>query len=253
MPTETLSMSNPVTREARRLAASARFALRERGMKFLLEDAADLGASYVSYPFLARKRGERTFTIGDRTYHYATDHYNRAWRNERAVELALGRAFVIENKDCRLLEVGNVLAHYGAGTHEILDKYEHSPSVLNQDIVDFTPSEPYDAILSISTLEHVGWDELPREPDKTLRAYLALRAALAPSGTMLLTCPIGQNSYLDQYIQDGALDFPERHFLKRVSSDNQWREVGLGEVKGTRYHHPYRNANALFIGIVPRT
>jgi hypothetical protein len=68
---------------------------------------------------------------------------------------------------------------------------------------------------------------------------------------MLLTCPIGQNSYLDDYIQEGAIDFPERHYLKRITSDNQWREVDLSEVKGAEYHSPYRNANALFVGIVP--
>jgi hypothetical protein len=240
-----------VTREARRLVASARFTLRERGAKFLLEDTVDLGVAYVSYPFLARKRGERTFSVGDRVYRYAADHYNRAWRNERAVELALGRSFVAENENRRLLEVGNVLSHYGDSSHEVLDKYEKSPGVLNEDIVDFSPAEPYDAILSISTLEHVGWDERPREPDKTLRAYRALRAALARNGTMLLTCPVGQNSYLDEYIQEGAIDFPERHYLKRISSDNRWREVELTDVKGSRYHSPYRNANAVFIGIVP--
>jgi hypothetical protein len=217
----------------------------------LVRDAFDLGAAYATYPFLARKRGRRMFTVGDRTYSYATDHYNRAWRNERTVELALGRRFLAENSGQRLLEVGNVFAHYGGGAHEVLDKYEDAPGVLNEDIVDFAPDKPYDAILSISTLEHVGWDEHPRESDKTLRAYRALRAALAPGGTMLLTCPVGQNAYLDQYIQDEAIDFPERHYLKRITRDNQWREVDLQAVKGAQYHHPFRNANALFVGVVP--
>ena len=244
-------MASTMTREARRLVGSARFTLHERGAKFLLEDVVDLGASYVSYPFVAHKRGERTFVVGDRTYRYATDHYNRAWRNERAVELALGRAFLTDTHGRRVLEVGNVLAHYGGSDHDVLDKYEDSPGVINEDIVDFEPAVPYEAILSISTLEHVGWDEHPRESDKTLRAYRKLRAALAPGGTMLLTCPIGQNSYLDEYIQQGAIDFPERHYLKRISSDNQWAEVSLSDVAGAQYHSPYRNANALFVGIVP--
>lgn len=245
-------MDNTVTREARRLVASARFTLQERGLRFLIGDALDLATAYVSYPLTARKRGQRTFSVGARTYHYATDHYNRAWRNERAVELALGRSFLESNKGRRLLEVGNVLAHYGAVSHDVLDKYEDAPNVINADIVEFTPTEPYDAILSISTLEHVGWDERPREPDKTLRAYSALRSMLAPGGVMLLTCPIGQNSYLDEYIQQERLAFPERHYLLRVSRDNEWRQVDLHAVRGAEYHRPYRNANALFVGIVPR-
>ena len=131
-----------------------------------------------------------------------------------------------------MLEVGNVLAHYGAPGHDVLDKYEDAPNVINDDIVDFTPDAPYEAILSISTLEHVGWDERPREPDKTLRAYRALRTMLAPGGAMLLTCPIGQNPHLDEYIQQEPLDFPERHYLQRVSRDNEWREVDLRAVRG---------------------
>lgn len=244
-------MDNSAAREARRLVGSAKFTLKERGLGFLIGDVFDLASAYVTYPFLARKRGQRTFTVGDRSYHYATDHYNRAWRNERAVELALGRGFIDEHDGQRLLEVGNVLHHYGASEHDVLDKYEDAPNVINDDIVDFAPDTPYKAVLSISTLEHVGWDERPREPDKTLRAYHALRAMLAPDGAMLLTCPIGQNSYLDDYIQHEALDFPERHYLQRVSRGNEWREVDLSAVRGAKYHRPYRNANALFVGIVP--
>lgn len=243
-------MDHTVSREARRLVASARFSLRERGPRFLIGDAFDLAASYVTYPVAARKRGLRTFSVGDREYRYASDHYNRAWRNERAVELALGRAFLAENRGLRLLEVGNVLAHYGAVGHDVLDKYEDAPNVINDDIVDFVADPPYEAILSISTLEHVGWDERPREPDKTLRAYRALRSMLAPGGAMLLTCPIGQNPHLDEYIQQEELDFPLRHYLQRVSRDNEWREVDREAVRGAQYHRPYRNANALFVGIV---
>jgi hypothetical protein len=238
-------------REARRLVASAKFAYQDRGPRFLAGDAADFAASYLTYPFLIGKRRGRTFDVGATAIAYATDHYNRAWRNERAVELALGRRFLDLHHGKRVLEVGNVMAHYGSYAHDVLDKYEDSPGVMNEDIVDFAPERPYDAILSISTLEHVGWDERPREPDKTLRAYRQLRKALADDGAMLLTCPIGQNAYLDDYIAEDALDFPERHYLKRISADNVWREVSLGEVKGSQYHEPYRNANALFIGVVP--
>ena len=161
-------MDNTIAREARRLVGSAKFTLKERGLGFLIGDVFDLASAYATYPFLASKRGQRTFAVGNRTYQYATDHYNRAWRNERAVELALGRGFLDEHNGQRLLEVGNVLAHYGASGHDVLDKYEDAPNVINDDIVDFSPDPPYDAILSISTLEHVGWDERPREPDKTL-------------------------------------------------------------------------------------
>jgi len=51
-----------------------------------------------------------------------------------------------------------VLSHYFAVKHDIVDKYEIAPSVVNEDLVNFKPGKKYDLIVSISTLEHVGWD-----------------------------------------------------------------------------------------------
>jgi hypothetical protein len=246
-------MDNAPTRELRRLAGSARFHLRERGARGILEEAADLGAAYLTYPLVKGPRSARSFTVGDRSLPYFVHHYNRAWRNERTVELALALDFLDHTKPGRTLELGNVVSHYRDTSHDILDKYEHSPGVLNEDIVDFHPSDPYDRVLSISTLEHVGWDERPREADKCLRAYRNIRTLVAPGGSILLTCPIGQNPHLDAYIQAGDIDFPVQRFLRRVSKDNRWEECDRTDVAGARYHHPFRNANALFVGVVPGT
>jgi hypothetical protein len=237
-------------REARRLAGSARWVWRERGPRYFAGDVADMAVAYATYPVRRRQFANEAFELGGRRLLYARHHYNRAWRNERSVELALAFEFLAHARG-RVLEVGNVLAHYGCSGHDVLDKYEESPGVVNADIVDFVPDKPYDAILSISTLEHVGWDERPREPDKPLRAYRNLRAMLAPEGTMLVTCPLGQNPHLDAMIQAGELDFPVRHYLLRTNAHNDWQEAGLAEVAGARYGSPYRNANALFVGIVP--
>ena len=239
-----------VVREARRLWGSAQFQLQERGAAGLAGDALDLAVSYLTWPAAKRRQAGETFEIGGRRIEYFRHHYNRAWRNERSVELALAFDFLARHPAGRLLEVGNVLSHYGRTGHQILDKYEMSPGVLNIDVVDLAPEDPYDAIVSISTLEHVGWDERPRDRDKTIRAYQAIRAAAAPEAPVLLTCPIGQNAYLDEHIAEGRIDFPEIHYLKRISKSNQWVEVDLDDVRGARYGSPYRNANALFVGSV---
>jgi hypothetical protein len=243
-------MPSAPVRELRRLRQSVSFHLSERGVGGVVAEAADVAKSYATYPFLKARWEREPLHFQGRQIPYFRHHYNRAWRNERSVELALAREFMAQTSG-RTLEVGNVLSHYGPVDHDILDKYEESPGVMNDDIVDFAPAVPYERIISISTLEHVGWDEHPREADKTLRAYQALRRALAPGGTMLLTCPVGQNAYLDEYLQEEALDFPVRVFLRRISSDNRWVEVGKDEVRGAVYGSPYRNANALFVGVVP--
>lgn len=240
-----------IRREANRLVSSARFQFETRGAIGLAADVGDLLTSYARYPIVRKGLSAKTFRIGDRSVPYFVHHYNRAWRNERSVELALAFEFLDRHSQGRLLEVGNVMAHYGRTGHDILDKYENSPGVLNDDIVDLAPSVPYDALLSISTLEHVGWDETPRDREKTVTAYRAIRSAVRDGGPILLTCPIGQNDYLDEHIAAGRIDFPEIHYLKRVSKDNDWEEVALHDVIGSRYDTPYRNANALFIGIVP--
>jgi len=243
-------MSSAPSRELRRLRQSAAFHLSERGVGGVLAEVADVARSYVTYPFLKARWEREPLQFQGRAIPYARHHYNRAWRNERSVELALARDFMAQTGG-RTLEVGNVLSHYGSVAHDILDKYEASPGVMNDDIVDFAPDVPYERVVSISTLEHVGWDERPREPDKVLRAYTNLRKILAPGGTMLLTCPVGQNPHLDEYLQADALDFPVRVFLRRISSDNRWVEVGKDEVRGAVYGAPFRNANALFVGVVP--
>lgn len=244
-------MDNVLVREVRRLSGSARFHFAEKGPGGLAAETGDYMWSYLSYPFLRRKWESEPLTVFDRQVPYIRHHYNRAWRNERSVELALALDFLGATTGERTLEIGNVMSHYGPADYDILDKYESSPGVINEDIVDFAPTEPYDRVLSISTLEHVGWDERPRDPEKVLRAYRNVRSLLRPGGVMLVTTPLGQNPHLDEYIQDGLLDFPVQVFLKRVSSDNRWEAVDKADVAGSRYHDPYRNANGLFVGIVP--
>jgi len=241
--------SAPIMREAKRLVESAQWMYREHGPRYLVRETGDFIASYALYPFSARKFEGRTFEFRGRRIKYVRHHYNRAWRNERCVELGLAEDFVSRHSG-RTLELGNVLAHYRPVAHDVLDKYENSPDVINEDIVDFEPEAPYDVLLSISTLEHVGWDERPREPDKVLRAYTRMRALITPNGSMLVTAPLGQNPHLDEYVHEGRLDFPTIGFLKRVSKDNEWREVDESEVRGAKWGSPFHGTNALFVGMV---
>jgi len=56
-------------------------------------DALDLVRSYVAYPLRAQSRRARTFSLDESSYPYFVHHYNRAWRNERTVDLALDAAY----------------------------------------------------------------------------------------------------------------------------------------------------------------
>jgi len=161
-----------------------------------------------------RLRGPTTFVLDGIEHTQLLHLHNRTWRNERAVEVPLAEAF-LDRTDGPVLEVGNVLARYGRSGHVVVDKYERKPGVLNVDVVDYVTPQRFGAIVALSTLEHVGWDEEARNPAKIPRAVQHLISLLMPSGRMLVTCPLSYNPHLDALIIDGALRPNRQAFLVR--------------------------------------
>jgi SAM-dependent methyltransferase len=226
---------------ARGLAAAALAAV-TRGLR-----AADLRARWM----LLRLRPAGTFVFAGRVHRYFRHPYNATWRNERSVEIPIVRAALAEAAGGRVLEVGNVLGHYFPSRHEVIDKFEPGPGVLNVDVLDFASAEPYDLIVSISTLEHVGWDDEEHDPAKIPRAVAHLRSLLAPGGRAVVTVPLGYNPHLDQLLQDEALQLDSEHWLLRVGRA-EWREVPRGSFEWPRYGSPHPGANGLLVaGLEP--
>jgi SAM-dependent methyltransferase len=205
----------------------------------------------IARPVIAAVRRLRPgkFTFAGAEYRYFVHAYNETWRNERAVELPIVLRAVDEHRGARVLEIGNVLAHYGRAGHDVVDKYEAAPGVRSVDVVELQAPEPYDLVVTISTLEHVGFDEDVRDPDKPRQAVERMAGALAPGGTLLVTVPLGYNDALDRDLRAGRIEFDELRFLKRISSDNRWLEVTESEVEGVAYGAPYKWANGLAVGI----
>jgi len=188
-----------------------------------------------------------TFQFQQEEYEYFWHRYSSTWRNERAVEVPIIQAMVEKYRGKRILEVGNVLSHYFHVPYEVVDKYELGEDVINRDILEFSPSSSYDLIVSISTLEHVGWDEMPREPEKILRAVNHLRSLLAPGGLLAVTLPLGYNHQMDAMLASGALRFPRQYYFKRTDS-RRWVESSWEEVLGSKYEDQV-TATALVIGM----
>ncbi|HEX3272673.1 MAG TPA: hypothetical protein VHR15_18660 [Ktedonobacterales bacterium] len=217
-----------------------------------------MGARLAYYKAL---KGRRTFTFQGATYKYLFRRYNSTYGNERAVEIPIAMAEVGKYAEDRVLEVGNVLAHYYPHHHQVVDKYERADGVMNADIVDFQPEKRYDLIVSISTLEHVGWDEEPRDPPKLLRAVERLATLLAPGGKGLITLPIGYNAALDGFLHEGRVPFTSVGYLLRITDDNQWREASWSESQGAQYLAPRLSpthevisatATGLVVGLIQR-
>lgn len=199
---------------------------------------------------LTRRDG---FELDGVAYSYLFHHYNLTWDNERAVELPLAAAALQRRGGGSVLEVGNVLHNYLSAEElparrRVIDKYERAPGVENSDVVDHVPAAPYDLIVSLSTIEHVGQDEEPREPEKAIRALEAMHAWLAPGGELLVTVPLGHNPALDEAVLGDSLPFQSLRFMRRVDAANRWVQAEASEVAGARYGAPYPFANAIAVG-----
>jgi hypothetical protein len=224
--------------------------LRQKGLWYTLKAIIkNLFVYPVAQIYYRRTHGTRTFLFNEQTYHYFYHRNNSTWANERAIEIPIFSRLLNQYKGKTVLEVGNVVSRYQSTTHDILDKYERGKGVINKDIVAFNPSKAYDLIISISTLEHVGWDEEPREPLKAIVAIQHLQELLAPNGIMVFSIPVGHNKELDTQIGENLVDLTEVHYLKRISRDSQWQETDWRTIQDSKINYPFFCANGLIIGI----
>lgn len=228
--------------ELLRLARRVREVLQAQGPMALLAKTGPRIAAYTMYPKERILWRKRTFKYQGRVLNYVIHANGATWRNERAVELAIAYDFL--DQQSRILEVGNVLSHHGAIHHEVVDKYEKAPGVVNLDVIDFVPSAPYDYIISISTIEHVGWDEDIHDYEKPVLAVEHLRKCLSAGGRMLITCPLGYNDYLDAHISSGRFRPHNQTFLRRVGR-RCWSEVTKEQLENIDYSSEGR---AIWVG-----
>ena len=194
-----------------------------------------------------RLRGPHEFTFRGRQHRYFFHRRNRTWTNERCVEVPIIRQALDDAPDARVLEIGRVLPQYFRTDHEVVDKYNRHGDVAKVDAVDFRSPTRYDLIVSISTLEHVGWDEVPKDPSRAIPAVANLLEHLTDDGMLVATIPLGYNPEFERMVEEGQLTFSEVTCLKRVSADNEWAEVAWSDVRDVKYAAPYPGANALMV------
>jgi len=196
------------------------------------------------------------FVVDGREYDYLWHPFESTWRSERAVEIPIGLAELRNADPRRTLEIGNVLRKYTSppARHLVVDRYEHAPGVINADALTYSGG-PYDLIVSISTLKHIGYDEEPRDAARAVRAVEHLRGLLRPEGTMLATIPIGYNRDLDDALRDGSLDARVSHLAR--TGRLRWEQLDAETSRaiyglpwpgaGVAYGWPWPGANVLAV------
>ena len=208
------------------------------------------GFLYLLYFIYCRKiKRHNTILILGNTYRYFDTV--KTWDGERAVEIPIVMDMMRKYRGKNILEIGNVLSHHVKLEHDILDKYETGKGVINKDIVEFKSEKKYDLIISISTLEHVGWDEKPRDDKKIPRPIDNMKTLISSGGgTIMITVPLGYNPTLDNLLKGGSIQFSKQYHLIRLSKGNEWREASWEDVLAAKYNSPMPFANGLLIGII---
>jgi SAM-dependent methyltransferase len=237
--------------------ADARASFKYRGAWGAMAHAGRLGWRATAGIVMPRiiRLVPRTFVLNGEAFTYDTSPYNRSWDNERSVEIPIFRR-ILATGSGRVLEVGDVLGNYGVIGHDVVDRYEDwrrgeraERHVIRADVLDFVPAERYDVIVSISTLEHVGFDG-ENEPRKLLRAVDHLTTAcLAPGGVLAVSLPVGYNPHVATFIETGELRFDETFYLRRIARRHWTQVASWSDIRGLSYNQRVPSAEGLVIGL----
>lgn len=156
---------------------------------------------------------------------YFRSSYNTTFISERAVELPFFLK-LIKNYDYNFIEIGNVLSHYKSATWPIIDKYEHGNGVTNCDAEDFNPIEKKSLVISISTFEHIGFDETIKDELKVKRIIKKIIDNwLTNNGSLWFSIPVGWNPIFDRMLYNREIFYTNIFYMQRVNNLNEWEEI----------------------------
>ena len=186
----------------------------------------------------------RYFILSGKKYRYCLKRHMSV-DNERAIEIPYSRSFISKNNARNLLEVGNVLSNYFDVCHDIVDKYETREGIINKDITNYSTWKRYALIIAISTVEHVGYDEPKKVKGKAAKAIRNMIRLLSEDGKLIITVPLNYNPEIDELLVNESIRFSEKHFMKRCSWLNSWKETSQAEALKCKYGSRYGAANAM--------
>ncbi len=201
----------------------------------------------VLAPLVIPRLKASSFEYQGRTLPLTYHRHNVTWANERAVEVSIAREYLDRCAGKCVLEIGNVTSHYFGVRHLILDKYEKgtdSVPVINQDVVDFATDRRFDLILSVSTVEHIGFDDDGDSRQKIPLTISKCRSMLKPGGIFLITVPLGYNPALDELIAADELGCERATYIRR-DAQREWAQCGKEDALRCAYGRPFPYANCI--------
>lgn len=175
---------------------------------------------------------------------FLAEGYNNPHTNERMIEVPLARWF-IEKHNHAIVEIGAVTPYYGEVKHEVIDPNDPWPGCIKKGVSDFSYENKN--VLSISTVEHVGFTDFCPSPlcqsyDKEKDSKEAREAVdlIRKAQSYLITWPAGYHEGLDEYVAKSE----DTIMLKRVDSQSWCMAADLTDVK---FMFPWNCGNGLYI------
>ncbi len=193
---------------------------------------------------------KKHFDYNESRLEYFQHPKNLVWTNERSIEIPIIMDYIKKSPAQNILEVGAVLPHYFPQfKHDVVDKFERGKNFINEDILSFKPKEKYDLIVSISTLEHVGFEDDLKDSKGILKALNNLKVnCLAEKGKMVITLPLGYNKDVDGHLFNQRLGFSQEYYFKRKNIFNTWVEIVREEAKEIKFDG--FSAKGIVIGVI---
>lgn len=193
----------------------------------------------------------KTFVFQGHQYPYFSSGSDRTMEVPIAME-AVRRHSAKGNK---ILEVGRVLPRYYKFKETVVDKFE---GPIKEDILAWKPPHDFNLIISISTVEHIWWDELkqykkfggtiPRTPGAATKAIHRMYTFLARGGEMLCTWPMAHNPPLDADLFAGKFPGAQVEYMRRTSGKtNQWTMSNEAEARVAKMWRPFPAGNVTAI------
>ncbi|MGE3062352.1 MAG: hypothetical protein AB7T10_01805 [bacterium] len=224
--------------------------IKRYGLKYTVEYSLEkLFSPFLHIYYNKMKEHEKFIFKGGELY-YFYHKYRSTWANERIVEIPIFKNLIDKFTSNQILEVGNVLSHYYKTDYDILDKYERMENIIQKDILSYLPEKKYKLIISISTFEHIGWDENPRNPEKVKEVIEHIKKLLDKDGELVFSVPINYNPELDKMIFSGEIKLNSKIYLIRTDRQNHWVEAQEKDILLSKYGYPYFCANGLLIGSI---
>lgn len=214
-------------------------------------------AKFLMIPFIGRlENKKRTFYFQGKKYYYFYNRHNYTFINERAIEIPIFSNIINKHQTSKILEVGSTLWNYFHQQYDVVDKYDESPEIIRKDILRYHPKTKYDLIISISTLEHVGWDEslygksCKNNKNYFLKTLKHLQSLLTDQGSIIFSVPLGYNPYVDLYITKMHDYFDDLYFMQRSPIINRWKQINRTKLRNFKHNYLLGYSNAIAIGVI---